>query len=327
VTMWDAGRTQSWTVPGFTTDIDLSRDGRSVASSSADGIVRVWDAASGQVKVSLAGPPGFTGVEFSPTGDALLLASREAARIRVWSLSDDSAEVIVPQSKGRDIYHASFDPNGERIVYAAKTSGIVVHEMASGREVTLGGAPKTADGAWFSRDGDRIVGASRRGIAVWRVDRPERPERVLEGHRGTINELSFSSGGRFVTAGADRTARVWDPTGGPVSVMRGHENAVTTAVFTADGKQVLTSSWDGTLRLFDARTGVPLAVLESGEGELYDAGMSSDGKIATLGRGEVVRVFDCDICGSVDRVRALALSRSPRPLTAEERRQFLALAE
>jgi len=41
----------------------------------------------------------------------------------------------------------------------------------------------------------------------------------------------------------------------------------------------------------------------------------------------VVRVFQCDVCGSLERVRALARARSPRPLTAEERRQFLAAAE
>ena len=36
--------------------------------------------------------------------------------------------------------------------------------------------------------------------------------------------------------------------------MRGHEDEVTTAVFTRDGSQVLSSSADGTLRLWDART-------------------------------------------------------------------------
>jgi WD40 repeat protein len=89
---------------------------------------------------------------------------------------------------------------------------------------------------------------------------------------------------------------------------------------------VLTSSQDGSLRLWDARTGTALAVLQSGQGEIYDAALSRDGKIATLGKGEVVHVFKCDVCGSLEQVRALALSRAPRPLTARERRQFLAAA-
>jgi WD40 repeat protein len=130
----------------------------------------------------------------------------------------------------------------------------------------------------------------------------------------------------MITAGADRTVRVWNPDGSPAALMRGHEDEVTTVVFTDDGTQVLSSSQDGDLRLWDARTGAELAVLQSG-GELYDVALSRDGRIATLGKGEVVRIFRCDVCGSLDEVRALALSRSPRQLSAQERRQFLAAAD
>jgi len=137
-----------------------------------------------------------------------------------------------------------------------------------------------------------------------------------------VNALDYRSDGRIVTAGADRTVRVWNPRDGSATVMQGHEDEVTTTVFTPDGAKVLSSSQDGTLRLWDARTGVPLAVLQAGAGEVYDMALSRDGRIATLGKGEVVRVFQCDVCGSVAQVRARALARSPGRLTGAERRQF-----
>jgi WD40 repeat protein len=149
---------------------------------------------------------------------------------------------------------------------------------------------------------------------------------VLRGHGGLVHAHDFSPDGRTLTAGRDRTVRIWDANGRQVLVLRGHEDEVTTALFTADGRRVLTSSQDGTLRLFDARDGTELAVLQPPQGELYDVVLSPEGKIATLGAGEVVRVFSCDVCGGLEQVRALALSRSPRPLSAEERRQFLAAA-
>jgi WD40 repeat protein len=105
-------------------------------------------------------------------------------------------------------------------------------------------------------------------------------------------------------------------------VLRGHEDEVTTAIFTADGRRVLSSSIDGTVRLWDPRGGDALAVLQSGSGEVYDVALSTDGRIATLNEGNVVRVFDCEVCGSLDEVRATARSRVARRLTPEQREQL-----
>ena len=46
--------------------------------------------------------------------------------------------------------------------------------------------------------------------------------------------------------------------------------------------------------------------------------------LATLDDHQVVRVFRCTVCGTIDQVRAAALALHPRELTAEERRQFSA---
>jgi WD40 repeat protein len=127
-----------------------------------------------------------------------------------------------------------------------------------------------------------------------------------------------------VTAGQDRTARIWDAGGRQIAVLRGPDDELTSVTFTADGTRVLTSSQDGSLRLFDARDGTELAVLQQPQGELYGVALSDDGTIATLGRGDVVRVFPCEVCGSLEDVRALARSRAPRPLDAAERQQLLA---
>ncbi len=107
--------------------------------------------------------------------------------------------------------------------------------------------------------------------------------------------------------------------------MRGNEDELTNAIFTTDGTQVLSTGEDGSLRLFDARSGKQLAVLQSG-GPLFDVAQSRDGMVATLGTGEVIRVFPCDFCGSLNRVRAIALSRSPRQLTPSEKHQFVSAA-
>jgi len=83
-------------------------------------------------------------------------------------------------------------------------------------------------------------------------------------------------------------------------------------------------SKDGTLRLWDAHTGAPLAVLQSGEAAVDDVALSRDGRVATLSNNKVVQVFECKVCGSLADVRALARAHPPRQLTPDERRQLLA---
>jgi WD40 repeat protein/DNA-binding SARP family transcriptional activator len=325
VRLWDAGRTQAWTVPSLTYDAQFNRDGRSIVTGSADGTARVWNPITGEVRTRLDGPDGPTLALFSPVADTVVVKNPSAARL--WPVGATSATVAVQLPKGRAMYSAELGGNGKRLLYVDDAGHVVVRDLASGRDTPLEGGPKKVNGAVFSPDGRYVAAAPDRDVVVWRVDRPGRPISVLSGHRGSVNALDISRDDRIVTAGADGTIRIWDTVGHQLVTMQGNADEVTTAIFTRDGKQVLSSGQDGTVRLFDARTGTVLAVLRSAESELYDVALSRDGNIATLGRGEVVRVSPCDFCGSLDRVRALALSRSPRPLSAAERKQFLAAAQ
>jgi WD40 repeat protein len=330
VRTFDAGRTRAWTVPSYTFDLDFNRDGTLIAGGGEDGTVRVWDTDNGRKVAALPGPAGYVAPKFSPATDTLAVPTWDASLVRIWPVGSRSAETVVEPPAVKGIESAGFDETGQRIVYVADKGGIVVRDVRSGREVTLGGARKTGIiwGAEFSPDGKHVAALPEKGdVLVWRVDRPTRPEYSLKGHRGRPNELAYGPDGRLVTAGADRTVRVWDPGGGSAVVMRGHDDEVTTAVFTADGSKVLSSSKDGTLRLWDARSGAALAVLQSGEGVVDDVALSRDGKIATLSKNTVVQVFECKVCGSLADVRALARSQQPRQLTADEQRRFLAEAD
>jgi WD40 repeat protein/DNA-binding SARP family transcriptional activator len=323
--IWDAGDGLAWVVPSTAFNIDFSRDGRLIASGSLDGSVRVWDTGAGKLQASAGGPGGYTTGEFSPAKDEILIGSDGRHGVAIWPVPGDEVFQFAEIPKGRGMNVARFDATGDRVVYVDTEGEITVRDFVADREVKFGGGPADVWDAQLSPDGAHLAAVPDQGeVLIWRLDRPAQPERKLEGHRGKVLALAYSRDGRIVTAGGDRTVRVWDPRGGAELVLRGHQDEVSSALFSRDGARILSSSQDGTLRLWDARTGAQLAVLRSNEDELYDVALSADGKIATLGKGEVVRVFPCEVCGSLEQVRALARSRGARPLTAEERERFLA---
>jgi DNA-binding beta-propeller fold protein YncE len=74
---------------------------------------------------------------------------------------------------------------------------------------------------------------------------------------------------------------------------KGHTGAVVSAVFSPDGKQVLTASWDNTARLWDAATGKEVRNFEGHTGEVYRAVFSPDGKqVLTASGDKTARLWD-----------------------------------
>jgi len=67
-----------------------------------------------------------------------------------------------------------------------------------------------------------------------------------------------------VTSSGDRTVRVWDArTGRREAVIVGDTDSVTAASFAPDGRSIVTSSLDGTARIYPARSLAPFGTLEA----------------------------------------------------------------
>ena len=70
----------------------------------------------------------------------------------------------------------------------------------------------------------------------------------------------------------------------------------------------MTTSFDGTLRVWNSRTGEPMARLVTSDVGLWHLAVSRDGKIAYLDENGVVRIIRCGVCGGLDEVADLARS-------------------
>ena len=84
---------------------------------------------------------------------------------------------------------------------------------------------------------------------------------------------------------------VWTRTG----TLRGHEGRIGSVKFTPAGTTLLTASWDGTVRLWDAATRQQRHAFNWGVGRVYEAVCAPDGMTAAAaGQNGTALIWDLD---------------------------------
>jgi WD40 repeat protein len=237
----------------------FSLDGRRVVTASKDETARVWDTATGKaISPPLKHDWWVSHAALSPDGRRVVTVSRTA---RVWDAATGKA-LFRPLKHDDRVRHAAFSPDGKRVVTASADKTARVWDAATGKAIS---PPLKHDGAVehaaFSPDGKRVVTASE-------------------------NVVLLSEG---KVAGE---ARVWDAaTGKAISPPLKHNHFVLHAVFSADGKRVVTASQDHTARVWDAATGKALSPPLKHDRIVFHAAFSPDGKRVVTVSG-TARVWD-----------------------------------
>src|SRR5690606_17817013 len=104
----------------------------------------------------------------------------------------------------------------------------------------------------------------------------------------------------------DQMIILWDAGSGTiVRELEGHTNAVSSVEFSADGTTLLSSSRDGTLRLWDVASGNNLRVFGTRSELLFDAAFATDDRLVVdstmrvwdAGSGALVAQFDGPTAG------------------------------
>ena len=192
------------------------------------------------------------------------------------------------------------DASGDWQAHVDLEGFLSVHELPSGE---LRGRVEVGDG-WNNMaatpDGS-LIGVTRvdeESVVIVRTATLEVAELLEPGV--SIRDLDFSDDGAFLAgAGADFNVHVWSTNDWSQTVLRGHNGAVIAIDFASDGTEFATSSWDGSVRIWNAATVRPVL------GPLEGWGLRGFGDILTATHRSALGLFSFERGDEIIKMESL----------------------
>jgi WD40 repeat protein/HEAT repeat protein len=293
VIIWDADtgrpiRTLAGDLKGASS-LAFSRDGKWLATTAGDNVVRLWTADGAKEVHRWTLPPDSGSgmsptLDFSPDGKQLAAGSGTTV---VWDVAT-KAEVRALKGESRP----TFSPDGKYLATLRGGTELVVRDAATGAEQLA--QRIDAPALWavaFAPDGKRVaVGGLDGVVRVWEVATKTEVQ-VIRGQQGWVIALAFSpDGGRLVTSVGDPVVEVFGelmgrsptpPTVRVWEVARGQDYRLLTAapkpfaahpsrpeVAVASGKEVV---------FYDPTTGAKLRSFAAAPEDVTNLAYSPDG--------------------------------------------------
>ncbi|MYC77370.1 hypothetical protein F4X10_16525 [Candidatus Poribacteria bacterium] len=272
--------------------VAFSPDGRTLASGSRNGKIRLWDTDTGEHKLTLEGhTDGVTCLAFSPDGHTLASGSWDDT-IRLWDAkTGQHLQTLEEHTDG--VRSVVFSPDGLTLASGGYDNILRLWDAETGQhKPALEGHTDYIRSVVFSPDGLMLAsGSYDRTIRLWDTDTGEH-KLTLEGHTDGVLSVAFSPDGRTLASGSyDRTIRLWDvETEQHLQTLEGHTSNVLSVAFSPDGSTLASGGedntfllYDDTVRLWDAKTGQYLQTLRGHTDGVTSVAFSRDGRTLASG--------------------------------------------
>jgi WD40 repeat protein/transcriptional regulator with XRE-family HTH domain len=276
----------------------FSPDGTQVATASADGTARIWDATTGKGLLTVKGSGLVWHAMFSPDGK-LLATAGQGGIAHIWNATTGQ-KVLDLVSHHADVFHIEFSPDGSRMATVSPDGTAKVWDSLTGKELFSLNQGDDVAPYWvaFSPDGSRIAVANTRGsnegwVSIWDVITGELIL-ALPDQNAFVNSVSFSPDGAYIlTTSDDQTIRIWDANNGEnLQTFFGQTINVANAVYSPDGTRIASVIGNGQVSIVDAATGRELLRLAGHNSNIRTVAFSPDGMhIVTAGSDQTARIW------------------------------------
>ncbi|WP_338144827.1 toll/interleukin-1 receptor domain-containing protein [Fertoeibacter niger] len=283
----------------------FSPDGKMLVTASFGGAITLFDVVTGEIVWRTAPEgPQYTGVGFSPDGLRIVASTYDKSSHVLDSANGTEMLLLVGH---QDIVRsAEFSLSGDSILTASDDGTARLWDARTGKPV--GGPIRHDKAVWtarFSPDGKRIVtGSLDHGVRIWDLDSGDQLFETFWLPM-PVTHVAFSADGSMIAASTlgvpsslghhDKTAGgyVWKVETGTVVAEMGQHDWASSVAFSKDDKRLLTSSRDGTTKLYDVATGAEISLPLFVDSQTHFAVFSPDNRlVATASHDGVARLWE-----------------------------------
>lgn len=227
----------------------------SLASSSFDGSVCIWDLPSQQLtKCVMKHVSPIRSMATSNDGRWIATASDDL-NIRVYDTVEDQEKWLFRGPLSRT-HRLAISPGGNLLASSEDGGSIHIWDLISGRELAGFQDQAPVFGLSFSPDGQQLVFGNRLGeVKCYDLSHPGRTPALLGhkvAHEGDVMSITFSPDAKtLASAGKDGTVRLWQwSTGEELLVLGGLSSEVSSVAFSPDGQKLAATVLNGTVHIW-----------------------------------------------------------------------------
>jgi WD40 repeat protein len=275
-------------------DAVYSTQHRLVVSAGVDGCIRLWNVDTGEeVDRHFAHSDVVSSLDLSPDGKLAASASRDGT-VRLWTIdvADGKPKLIEQRVLGGNygaVMDAVFSPDGRTIATAGIDATARLWDATTGAELAaLKRREQEAD--WtihslaFSPNGQYLAaGAENREVWVWSQGDPIAVRALPAVGMKSILRVAFAPHESTLAVGHQLGIGLWDwERPDQLALLPGHHGKdISGMQVLADGERLVTTGFDGCLRIWDIRSRAQTACFTGHKDRISSLDCSRTGNVAT----------------------------------------------
>ena len=255
-------------------------DGTKIVLGSRDGTMRVWDSSNGNLLKSFNIGNSVNDIAFLSDGNRILIASE---KITLWDI-ENGRVLYTFDAHSDDITSIAISPDGTQFLSGSSDTTIILWDLQLQKKIqTFAGHQDRISKVEFTSNPSEMVSSDKEQLIVWNLQTGDKVQtyETLE-----TNAVAFSPDGTnaLVSERFRNTIHKIDLTQRTILyTFRGHEADVNCVDFSPDGTQLLSGSWDTTMKLWNVVDGSLVKTFRGHTGRVYTLTFSSNGLQALSG--------------------------------------------